>query len=527
MEVSEPNDAGQVAVWSGSQLAGCRSSSMVGVGYDQCSFGLLREDGGELWTPGAAEAVDRWVQRRCVARLFAGGELAWAGRLVDCEIGMADPGGDVTIVLRGEGAAQTDLTNELPNLPAEWAEEEDAVSLTEMVTTLITAQRDQGGIIAELYGQVEDTGSDIGPVEDGETDTPLGLIQNAQRAGSEDGAEEYGFYVFDPAEGPILKPLCDCGDHGAERWRVPLAGTGAVLVRAGGEYANVVRVVASTKDGSLPLTELLDENAIADHGGVRRVKVLSVDQLGEDGAIAAQAAQLQLRVNPRSLSGTVTVSPSQGREVAVLQNIEGGEEPGWRVRAGDLVRSPDAPGIAGGGLLWLVQTAEMEWVGGVLTLTPDERRVKTRPGESERRSNLLRREVEPSLGNVIWQAASTGTFTVPGTADVVDTIGADGLITFSVPKTRTYTVLVSGYFDGIGNINGGRILLGFEIDNEGYSSADTDRTARSRPATDTSTETLERAFRMRLRRGTHTARLYAEQGCSGVNLTDAYFRVSR
>jgi hypothetical protein len=343
-EVSTPLDLGQVALWDGKRLAGCTTTTTLGLGFDSCTFQLLAPGGGPFWPLDmAADILDLCFQTS-VLRLSAQGTLVWAGRLWDCDLTDVtddpDLGRICQVKIGARGFAWTELTRDPPSLGPDFEAEHAAPGLSELIRALITQLYAAGGsVIRPRFTGLVASGTNLGPIVPQVQETSLDLITNAIRVGN-DAGEELALLVYDPANGPQTVALCEGGTHNPPKWAVSLAGAGLAL--RGDEFASRVRAVFSDNEGKSEATLTgMDRSAEARHGGIPRTRTIALKNMKRSAAQRAVQSTLTLKSYPVAVVGPLVVTPQAGERFASLRTIEGGRASAWLARAGDVLEVVD------------------------------------------------------------------------------------------------------------------------------------------------------------------------------------------
>jgi hypothetical protein len=481
-EVSTPHDDGQMAFWDGPRLAGCTTTTTLGLGYDACTFGLLTVGGAELWPLEMALGVLRLCAQEPILRLSANGTLVWCGRLRDCTLGPIQEHPHLGLVtpvsVAAKGFAWTEYRRKAPVLGDEFTEETAAPSLSELVK-VVTEQFWEDGIsrIEPVWTYLEDTATNLGPIIPQVQENAFDLFVNALRVSDEQG-DEFALVVYAPEDGPRIIRLDDTGLRTQPRWSTSIVGASIQL--AGDEYASEVRTVFSNNDGEseATMTQPLPNYLLSRHGDLPRTLTLSLPRMKLAAAEQAQLGTLLLKGWPVAVTGPLTIGPQPGAALAQLRTIEGGWASAYLARAGDVVELHDAPPQPERErTLALIESTSFNWDSGELTLGFDERRITSRPGEDQGAIAALRRVLEPG---------QQFTFNRSWHSSVAQTINSENErfdypeIRFTLPAAITATVTVK--IQGSPNLDGidQRFYHGFSIDNDDWDKDDFTRSARWR-----------------------------------------------
>lgn len=522
--ISAPNDAGRVALLGGEQLGRCISSTKQQLGFDACSFGLLRPDGSALWPIAQAEEIDAgwWLT---VFRLYADGEKCWEGRIWDVDLygDAEDPvlGHACAIDIVCRGGAYTELTNGTPVLPDAMTAEDATVTYSDLVETVITQS---GGLIALDFSRVVPSSTNLGPINVADQDQPLDLVTRYARVG-DGNAEEQTFLVFELDRGPIAGPLCDDGAHVLPKYVLPIIGSGIRRTRRGDQRANRIKTVYSgADDTSGVLDPISDGDALYRQFNLIRERTFSVQGVSADAAAAMAAAALALKADPIGMTGDPVLRADESEACASITTLEGSRVPSHRVHAGDVLRversRPHNPlaKVEPNGLLAIVQATRMDWDAGTCTLTLDQRRIASRPEEDQAAITAARRALTPgaphSSGGVVTSTDST---TIP--TDTTKPLN-NGEITRHISRTGRHKITISVQVRTTTASTGDNTWLGYTLDGETptYTDTTTFHPFRWNHDNANDTNTFSADFYRWLTRGEHRFLVHVRQD-SGSNYT--------
>lgn len=479
--------------------------------------GAISDDGRPLIPDGeAASILHAWWLG--VLRVYMRGEAAYVGRVKRIELGelVDDPrlGPSRTVDIECRGIAH-DLARRRASVPGRFTDEKASTTVADIIEEAIEKQ---GGIIAANFDRIANATIDAGQLSPQLGDYWLDIIVRACGVNR-------AFLVFEPEAGPML---IERGQPPA-RWRYPALGSGVGIVRDDDAYTSDVIVNYSDAAHSNQATEpIYDDEVLLLNHNIPFERTINVDGTSRAGAEEAGREHLALHGFSVGPTGQLTIEPTDA-PYAMVPNAEGGMEPSWRVRAGDTL---DLFGLLPNESRWRamrlfnVESTEYDDAAGTLRVTLDDRRVRLRAAEDSVSIRLDHAALSPSRprGTVaMWETTDT-TYAVQGSAEVVDTIGDEGLMVLTLPMATEVKIHYYGLF--VPSATSGRLTLGIDIDNEGFNeNLDFDRLARS-DVTSTTRKSVEGLYRRYLPAGEHIVRLWAERasGLSGTTLE--YGRVS-
>jgi hypothetical protein len=208
--------------------------------------------------------------------------------------------------------------------------------------------------------------------------------------------EEQAFLVLNGK--PIVRPLCDDGEHVTPAWRLPIIGSGLRRTLRGDERATSLKVVfTGPDDSSDALDPLPDDDALERQFGLARVRTFAIAGVSEDAALATARAALKLKTDPSGVTGNPNLTPDEYEAFGSIQTLDGARVSGTRVKAGDVVHidrlRPHDPLAQDweSGLLLIVQSVSCDGDSGTVSLTLDQRRISSRPEEDQARSRRSER----------------------------------------------------------------------------------------------------------------------------------------
>lgn len=512
---------------AGGRLAGVRWSHACNVGCDRASARVLGLDGSDLIPEGEAAAILYWW-RFAVLEIRMAGEWAWEGRVWGIQLGplVDDPhlGQARTVSITAKGLAY-DLGRLPARVPVAFTEEGATTTVSDLIEAAID---DQGGIIAHHFEGVGSTAVDAGQIGAALGDYWLDMIIRGLQTGDSHGIE-WTFLVYEPEAGPYLVPR----GQGPVRWRYPAVGAGVGVAWDGSQYASDLIVNATDAAHSAESVFVdHDEEALALHHGIPSGRAINVDGTSGAGAEAAGRTYLALHGNPVAPSDRLVIEPKDA-PYAQLEGPEGALEPGWRVRAGQVL---DLQGLLPSDNRWRhmrkhnIEGTEYDDESGTLSITLDQRRLRSRVGENAVAIRQQWAALAPSrprgLDKTFEVDPLLDAYVVTDDAAIVTTIGVDGQCTFTLTTDTTVTITFFAVIVPLAFV--GRLTLGIDVDGEGFDDTDHVRMARDRiEVADTEPRTLEGTYDKTLSAGEHMIRLWAEcqAALAGSTLTVGRIRV--
>ncbi len=490
--LSSPNDVGLLDATLGRRLANVSFGTAANAGYSTLTARLLGHDRSDYLPLGQALEVFRsW--RFCVLRLFLAGERVWTGRV--WRITLSDlrrdaRGGVICAVsLEGDGFWR-DNTNLIASVAERYMDEGATVSASQLAQDVIKG--DEGWwLIEENYTELQQTGTNVGPISAGYQDYPHDLLVQALRAGSSDGVE-YAYYIWEPVDGVVMKPRGGA-TSATPRWRVSMLDSGLSVVWDGEEYASSVRALYTDAENNAQTTDPnpgVNDGPIAQagvdiHGGVRRERAISLDRVNKTGAESGVSSYLALHYDPVGLAGPYRLRPRRGEPYAMITNWEGAREPAYRVRAGDVVELydllPGDPYLADNGRLrrFAVDATRYNVATGEVEITLDARPLRSREHERPAKIANALRVMEPLMSRkLLVQVDGSSTDLTISNDTLVSTFGTNGVITFSVTRRTKIAVELAARFYKSDSSQSCSYYLGYELNNQGWDSNNEDRSAR-------------------------------------------------
>lgn len=524
--LSDASDRSLIVPDLGPRLADPTFTTRLGAGYFELTS-PLRGRGGALDLPESeADEIFR-LWRLFTLRLLLDSEQCFLGRVARIERGprrRARGGGVVRTVDLVARGGWLDFTHKPVKPDGDYTDEDATVTVSGFVRRMTQQVRDNSQLVQENFDQIEATGTNIGPLSVGVGDYPLSMIDHVVKAASAAGDEKY--FAFYDGPGPILKAR-----GGAPRWRHELLDTGLGDCWEVDEYASEVVASYTDANGSTQVTDsAVDDDAVDLHNGTERKRTITLDRVNADGAEAGRDAFLAEHRDPVGFTGSLTIAPRAGHLVAMMPNAEGGLEPGWRVRAGDVVdlfgELPDDPYYADGGRLrsYVIEATKYSVNTGVLEITPEARALSSRLSESPEKIGHLLRAVEPATSRKVLahfdQAASQSVSSA--TATLITSFGDEGVCTFGITRSAKYNIVLGI----LGETSaGGEWIVGYELDGEGFDGED--NLSIRLHEDNAGINTLERTFERLLRPGSHTIRVYGirESGAGSVALREGRLKI--
>lgn len=511
----------------GGRLQSVRFSTACNIGFDRASATVLNLAGGPLIPEGEAAAILYWW-RFAVLRIFMQSETAWVGRIWGINLGplVDDPhlGLARTVAITCKGIAY-DLGLKPALVPASFTEEGATTTVSDLIQAAV---EQQGSIIARHFEGVGSTAVDAGQIGASLGDYWLDMIIRGLQTGDSNGIE-WTFLVYEPEAGPLLVPR----GQGPVRWRYPAVGAGVGVAWDGSQYAS--DLIVNATDAAHSAESVIvdhDEEALALHHGIPSGRAINVDGTSGAGAEAAGRTYLALHGNPVAPTDRLVIEPGEA-SYAQVSGPEGALEPGWRVRAGQVF---DLQGLLPSDNRWRhmwkhnIEATEYDDESGVLSVTLDQRRLRSRVGENAVAIRQQWAALAPSRPRGLVKQFETDPllddYEITDDAAIVDTIGVDGQMLFTLTADTEVAVIFFGVIDPLEFV--GRFTLGVDIDGEGFDDVDHNRMARYRiEVAELEPVTLAGSYRKYLNAGEHMIRLWAESesALAGSLLTTARVRI--
>lgn len=523
--VSSVDNRAELARIPGERLAGLKYGTRFNQGYAGCSFSLLGRDGSESIPDDEAwELSERWFGARI--RITADGETAWEGRVADLD--PHSPTDDLSagrlsrfdVVAEGLYALLQDDSEAQPVYEPNNEDDDPSASAT---TVLMDAIISTGGVLDPDWTHVSETAI-LAPVSRDDQKYWYDHLVDALKAGSSDGVE-YWFGVF--GRTPYLKPITVATYPDA---RLSVVGTGLHFPKRLSELVTGGRARYSD-DTQQQTTELIDDptgSAVRRANGLTRRRTITLDRVGESGALSGLRTFLSVHANPRGPmgdgeGGQISLAAMAGDLWPDLRGAGGQQLPPWQLRCGHTVELYDLhPGVTGLERRFIVSETEVDVDGGSLALAFDRRPIRSRRHERSAEIALQRSLTEPgAAGAVVLNAQSWAAYNSVSVPIQLNTIGADGAITFTVPSTRKYIIEIHGYYTT--GAASGRVSIGYALNGEGWDDDQDDRTAVIRQDSATATfRSLHRTFRpRRITAGRlHTIEMYGRADSGSTDLLD-------
>jgi hypothetical protein len=502
-------------------------TTALNAGFERLTCRLL---GRGMLDPTEAEAeymVERW--RFGILRFMLNSEIAWVGEIIDIHYEYPDDPFNVGLCptyIEAAGLYHV-LTRRPADVPASYTGDDAAGSATQLIQDMVNTY---GGPIHKIYNRLASTGINLGKISVSDHDTALDVIVNALKAGGTDGIT-YAMLVEEPEDGPALIPV----GVGLADYQIPIRGLGLSRGWKGEEYAWLVRAAYTDGDGSSARSDpASDENYRALNNGVDAQRIISISGVGADAAKNGALSYLTAHGNPVAIAGNGLVKPSDGLAYGQLQTREGMYVPSWRGRAGRLIRlngfrQHDASATTDNDRTFAIESTSYNVERGELTLTLDQRAIRSRLHEDPARIGVIRRAIEPGMShNILLNTYLTFDTNVTITINTDTKVNTDPY-TFSVPRnTKIHGEVDMLINDAGSSVADVRFQVGFAIDGVDWDNADEDHQSTDyiNPGINGGTATVRgRPNPVSVPAGQHTIDFYIRDDAGAYEVVNVKFRL--
>jgi hypothetical protein len=493
----------------GGRLRNVRWQTICNAGFGEASASVLGRDGRDL-VPAeeAAHILDHW--RFAVLRIAMQATSSYVGRVWRIELGPKIEDEDIgearTVALRCRGLAY-DWTLRPAIVPGRFTDEGATATVADLIDEALI---DQPGILARPPENLALATINVGQISPSPGAYWLDIIINALHQGDALGIE-WTMLVYEPDKGPVLVPR----GQGVAGWRLPMNAQPGVVWDAGELATEVIANYTDATHSAQATVPVTDETAVHRHHGMPAGRTISVAGTGAEGAEQAALTYLQLHSEPVSAVGPLVVRPS-GAPFARVPDGDGGLKPGWEVRAGELIdlegvlpRAPHRRHLH----RHTVESTEYDDETGTLTIALDERRVDSRTWERPEEIARLQSALAPSRPRGTFPTFELkASSAVPQVPTVVEDMGDDGLMTFSLPQPSLAKVHFEATVTGAGSTGAGRYSIGVDIDIDDWDEDESERLSVQHPQDAVNrTLVLVGMYQTWLAAGEHTIRLWYER----------------